>query len=153
MEREEFTWPQGRLRYLQGIRVNFRTKCKISGEGMKRNYLRFLVIFFFFFFFFCCGLIINTMQISFVSVFWQFFQGNQGVKRITDKKKKKKKEYEVDFILEKCSREFYNFLVIFYFVSMFTTQHYKIIVKTKKCKLLSRIKTFSFPTVLRGTKI
>lgn len=68
-------------------------------------------------------------------------------------KKKKKKEYEVDFILEKCSREFYNFLVIFYFVSMFTTQHYKIIVKTKKCKLLSRIKTFSFPTVLRGTKI
>lgn len=117
---------------------------------MKRNYLRFLVIFFFFF----CGLIINTMQISFVSVFWQFFQGNQGVKRITDQKKKKnKKENEVDFILEKCSREFYNFLVIFYFISMFTTQHYKIIVKTKKCKLLSRIKTFSFPTVLRGAKI
>lgn len=49
---------------------------------MGRNYLRFLVNFYY-------GLIINTMQISFVSVFWQFFLGDQGLKRITEKKKVK----------------------------------------------------------------
>lgn len=59
---------------------------------MGRNHLRFLVNF-------CYGLIINIMQISFVSVFWQFFQGDQGVKRITERKKKKR-EKEADFTTE-----------------------------------------------------
>lgn len=65
---------------------------------MGRNYLRFLVNF-------CYGLMINTMQISFVSVFWQFFQGSQGARGIIERTKN-----EVDFILEKYSGEFCNFL-------------------------------------------
>lgn len=46
--------------------------------------------------FFCYGLMINTMQISSVSVFWQSFQGGQGVRRIIERTKN-----EADFILEK----------------------------------------------------
>lgn len=114
-------------------------------RGMGRNYLRFPVNFYY-------GLIINTMQISFVSVFWQFFQGYQGLKRIT-KKKKKKKENEVDFRLEKCSGEFYNFLANFL---PHSCVHYTVvqnICKNQKCELPNRIKMSSFLTILRISRI
>lgn len=107
---------------------------------MGRNYLRFLVNFYY-------GLIINTMQISFVSVFWQFFQDNQEVKSVTEKR-----ENEVDFTLEKCSGEFYNFLANFLPHSYV---HYTVLQNLsndQKCQLPSGIKISSFPTILRVTK-
>lgn len=84
---------------MQNIRVNFRAEYKISGEGAGRNGLRFLVNF-------CYGLIINTMQISFVSIFWQVIQEDQRVKKITGKEKKKvKKDSKVIFALKKMQWE------------------------------------------------
>lgn len=98
------------------------------------------------------GLIINIMQISFVSVFWQFFQGDQGVKRITERKKKKK-ENEVDFTLEKHSGEFYNFLVNSLPHSCVHNTVLQNLCKNQKCKLLYRTKTSSSSTSFRVTKI
>lgn len=63
----------------------------------------------------------------------------------------RKNENEVDFILEKCSREFYNFLANFL---PHSCVHYSVLqdlcerkAQTSKCKV------FCFPIILRVTKI
>lgn len=54
---------------------------------------------------------------------------------------KKKKENEVDFTLEECSGEFYNFVVNFLPHSCVHNTVLQNLCKNQKCKLLYRTKT------------
>lgn len=76
--------------------------------------------------FFCYGLMINTMQISSVSVFWQSFQGSQGVRRITERTKTRLILYQKNTEGNSVTSQ-----QALHLIPVSTTQYYKIFVKTK----------------------